>query len=117
MTFIPTEKPPRRTRWELTPDEWRLLVITFLGGIASIVLGAATIGVALALLRWVTPGRGWEAIGMFAFTVGIWAFFVFGIRKRNREGWTRSTRVAMVGGVLSIMTLTLMWVGVAAGVH
>jgi hypothetical protein len=38
VTFIPTEKPPRTTRWDLAPDEWRLLLITFVGGLGSILV-------------------------------------------------------------------------------
>lgn len=38
--------------WELSADEKRLLLITFVGGLASIVLGAVMIGAALALTRW-----------------------------------------------------------------
>ena len=40
-----------RPLWVLTRDEQRLLWITFAGGFASIVAGAACIGVAISLAR------------------------------------------------------------------
>lgn len=47
MTDKPTEKP----RWPVTAEEWRLLVITFIGGLASILVGAAALGIAVELGR------------------------------------------------------------------
>lgn len=41
---MPEKRPPG-----LTSEEWRTLMITFVGGVASIVVGAAILGVALAL--------------------------------------------------------------------
>jgi hypothetical protein len=49
-----------RVLWELNPDQWRLFAITFIAGVASIVVGAGLIGLALALARsqWVNGPNG-----------------------------------------------------------
>ena len=59
-----TDKP----RWEPTPEEWRALTITFVGGVASIVVGAGILGAALALARWQTRNGG--AVGVITLAVG-----------------------------------------------
>jgi hypothetical protein len=43
---------PTGPPWELSAAEWRLLVITAVGGFVSIVAGAGVIGGAIALARW-----------------------------------------------------------------
>lgn len=40
-----------RPLWEMSRDEQRLLIITFVGGLASIVAGACVIGGPIALVR------------------------------------------------------------------
>ena len=40
-----------RRLWELSLDEKRILLVTFLGGVASIVVGAAIVGAGIALAR------------------------------------------------------------------
>jgi len=41
-----------RPLWSLSRDEQRILAITFVGGLASIIIGAAVIGASIALARW-----------------------------------------------------------------
>ena len=38
--------------WKLTPEEQRTQVITFVSGLASVLAGAAVVGIAIALGRW-----------------------------------------------------------------
>jgi hypothetical protein len=48
------DKPASQDRplWSLSRDEQRILAITFVGGLASIILAAGIIGAAIALGRW-----------------------------------------------------------------
>ena len=116
MTFIPTEKSPPKKRWELTPEEWRLLMITFVGGLGSIVVGAATIGVAFALSRWLRPATGLAGVIQAATTVGLCLALVWVLRS-GRAGFNSYTRVIFGVAVASALLVVLAWIGVAAGVH
>jgi hypothetical protein len=57
-----------RPVWQLSRDEQRVLLITFVGGLGAIVIGAAIIGLALALARAGRQGgEAWQAFLPFAF--------------------------------------------------
>jgi hypothetical protein len=106
-----TEKP----RWELTPEDWRTLIITFVGGVASIIVGAGLLGAALALAHWQTQGvRSGHWIGLVLSTVGIWTLTVgrLGFHK-PKDRWD----VLLTGSLaLFAAILLLTWIGIAAGV-
>lgn len=115
MTFIPTEKP----RWKPSPEEWRLLVITFVGGLASIVVGAGLIGAALVLGRGAaaqaTTSFYWWWLGAATLVAwgGLAAFAWASTRGINRS---MMIVVAALSGLFASL-LTLTWIGIAAGVH
>lgn len=70
-----------RPLWVLTTEEWRVLLITFAGGLGSIVVGAGMLGCALALAWHMERSRGpiWGlalATGVCAVGAAVygWAF-------------------------------------------
>jgi hypothetical protein len=121
VTFIPTEKPPPKPRWDLTSEEWRLLVITFVGGLGSIVVGAGALGVAVALARFFGPGPRWALLVTTVLSVGATVASVQTlIRQQGPYGRPSGVRKAAVLLGLSAFGSTLFlltWIGLAAGVH
>jgi len=57
-----------RPLWKLSRDEQRVLLITFVGGLASIIVGAAVIGVAIALAHH-AERPGFSMAGLAAYSV------------------------------------------------
>ena len=53
-----------RPLWKLSQDERRILLITVVGGFASVLLGAAAIGLAVALAR--TEPKG-DVLGVLSY--------------------------------------------------
>ena len=105
--------------WELSADEKRLLVITTVGGLASILLGAAIIGAALALVR-VEHGNG---SGLVTGTVGLVLLLVAALwysgkwQGKVRLKWSSVTRWVLPGFyALLVCVVILWWIGLAAGV-
>lgn len=107
-----------RPLWQLTRDEQRVLLITFVGGLASIVVGAAIIGISLAFARFSDSGHpGWE--GPFCFlAAAVCSTVAIFWSKKARRGLTRGQliRTAVVAA-LSWSILILWGVGLAAGIH
>jgi hypothetical protein len=107
-----TEKQPNRL---LAPEEWRLLLITFAGGLASIIVGAAVIGAALALARY-QARSGHPFSGIWLSTLGsvmIASTAIYAWRKRWLEGWV----FWLLGiGFIGVGLTMLWWIGVAVGV-
>jgi xanthine/uracil permease len=115
-----TDKPAKeRPLWSLNRDEQRLLWITFVGGLASILVGAGVIGAAIAL------GRPLAADPEPLKRTGAWltavllALFVLYLSmvRRSRSFLSR----IVLGAVLVVLGLCLLffgllWLGVAAGV-
>jgi hypothetical protein len=77
------QAPEERPLWKLDRGEQRVLLITFVGGLASIVVAAIIIGLAVAFARYLnsTPHTTWDwvGIGLFAvfFAVGVAALIWF----------------------------------------
>lgn len=120
MTFIPSEKSSRKRPWELPADEWRLLMITFVGGLASIVVGAGLIGAALALDRvsrsWAWGGVTWLLV--ILGSVAAWTLVAAMPRFSRWMDFGFPGFAFLLGLSLpSAVVFTLMMVGVAAGVH
>lgn len=105
-----------RPLWQLTRNEQRLLLITFVGSLAAIVCGAAVIGLALALARYEAHVHSsWSSLlGSLAagvVTTGIVVAYVLGGN-------------GQAGKVLGMLFLALYWsfyvlwlIGIAAGIH
>ncbi|MCW2904130.1 MAG: hypothetical protein JWO67_6395 [Streptosporangiaceae bacterium] len=117
MTDKPTEKP----RWPITAEEWRLLVITFIGGLASILVGAAALGIAVALGRLIRTHpldvpdlNGWGLVTPWAVLWTLLAVVTIRLWLMNRAVWERV--LAFVFSFLAILSW-LTWIGLAAGLH
>jgi len=99
-----------------TAQDWRMLVITFVGGVASIIVGAALVGLAFALARIYTPHNDFptwfflvicpvfSAIGCVAVVTGL-----------GTRSWFSKTYLGLCGSF--VVYSILVWVGVAAGIH
>jgi hypothetical protein len=112
-----------RPLWVLSRDEQRVLAITFVGGLASIVAGVCIVGGALALVR------GLKALH---YTLGIlilltalcivavlWDVYYHHAIRRMPDPEPRSRMVLIelpvIYAVFSILLLA--WIGLAAGIH
>jgi hypothetical protein len=132
-----TEKPP----WELGPEEQRTLVITFVGGLGSIIAGAAVVGSALALARllerWHPPWGIWLGLAVFTLLDAQLMYWVLSnniaFRKRQAAIYRTNDRaflkrqretspgyrpqLAITGILWQVFgVLLLTWIGLAAGV-
>jgi hypothetical protein len=129
MTDKPTAGPPaedERPLWKLSRGEQRVLLVTFVGGLASIIVGAAVIGVALALAhRAEGPGHSLaDLAGYSVVTVVLFAFWVayvrwgtLGMPWRPLDRWPVSSRFTVLVGAVLVAGVALTWIGIAAGIH
>jgi hypothetical protein len=129
MTDKPTARPPagdERPLWKLSRDEQRILLVTFAGGLGSIIVGAAVIGVALALAhRAEGPGHSRSdlalssiaAVAGFGFWVAYVRWGVLGMPFRPLDRWPVSSRFTVLVGALLVAGVALTWIGIAAGIH
>jgi hypothetical protein len=121
-----------RPLWTLTIDERRILLITFVGGLGSIVIGACILGGAVALARYVekTPGSLSDVVMVTvygAFGTGVYGWGFLQVRRGKLlsglqvSKFTRSALTILffgstVGCALALTLALLAWVGLAAGV-
>jgi hypothetical protein len=112
----------------LSRDELRVLIITFIGGLASILVGAVVVGVAVALAQQVQQAA---SLLSFAAITGalalVSALNIAWIVISVRLSVMRSNRLMrMLGSVAHLIMLApvmllcvciLTWIGIAAGVH
>lgn len=86
-----------RPLWVLSRDEQRVLIITFVGGLASVVAGVCVIGGALALVRGLRAIH--LSLGLLAYSTAVYIFAVvlgFYTRRRGPESSLRGIdRVAV----------------------
>lgn len=115
-----------RPLWKLDRNEQRILVITFVGGLASIIVGAAVVGVAIALAhRAERPGVSLaglaaysaSAVVLFAFWVAYVRWGFRGMPGRPLDLWPVSSRFGVLVGALLVASVVLTWIGIAAGIH
>jgi hypothetical protein len=111
--------------WKWTEADRRLLIITFAGGIASIVVAAVIIGIAISFARVQKPGSGVVHLTDWAYVIVLSGGGLVGPllapTKRQRKPWPIALRAVwrvllglyIVLAVLLILTLA----GIAAGVH
>ena len=111
-----------RPVWSLTRDEQRILAITFVGGLASIIAGVMIVGLSLALLRYVGPPSGHTTASFLLDQGAVTAIAAVGtaacilharrFRLLSRAYWIPVSLIF----VLIDTVVTLTWVGLAAGV-
>ena len=97
-----------RSVWSLSRDEQRMLLITFAGGLGSIIAGVLFVGAALAVIR--VAGNG------IAPLIGVLAFVTFGQLVTMYVVVVTRSRSGVWGVFLGLMYCLLLWVGLAAGV-
>jgi hypothetical protein len=135
---MPSKKRPiekvtastERSLWQLGRDEQRVLIITFVGGLASIVAAAVVVGGAIALAHYEQEGNSLSALaggtGLAVLLVALSAAVV--LLTFRPDGVNRSEKliVTVLGGMylivliplaLELCLLVLTWIGIAAGIH
>jgi hypothetical protein len=113
-----------RPLWQLSRDEQRVLIITFVGGLASIVAGASVIGGAIALVRW---QRGQHLPHPLGFLIGATAvsicLAVYDVYNRHRAARLpvrfKPPSYLYMWLVFwpPVFVFLLVWIGLAAGIH
>jgi hypothetical protein len=121
----PAAAPEERSLWQLDRGEQRVLLITFVGGVASIVAAALIVGGAIAIARRSSGGTGsWAAL---TWSVGVFfVLAVMGTRSLLRSGAhppgpARLVALVVVGifsvGCLGLFAIgMLVLIGIAAGI-
>jgi hypothetical protein len=112
MTDSDNHSGNQRDQW--SPEDWRLLMITFVGGLASIVVGAAMLGLAIALARIWHPANDfgtWFGLGICPVltAIGVPLFF------RDRKKSVGNTLGLYFCGLVTLIVI-LIWIGVGAGI-
>jgi hypothetical protein len=132
----PAPTPEERPLWKLDRSEQRILAITFVGGVASIVVAAVIIGTAIALARHVNGSSVAATLNSmgtssFLITVGICIFVLAGAllvnpatQKVSGKPFARVRRIASFvawacSGILTLSGIVagLAFIGMAAGIH
>ena len=108
--------------WRLSDSEWRILLITVVGGVASVVISAVLIGGAIAFSRWLVSGKGFSGIfGGLVFVSAInfiaLALFIHGYFHATDRKYSTADNVLFIGNGIVSVFLTLTWIGIAAGIH
>ncbi len=105
--------------WALSATEWRLLTITFIGGLGSIITGACVIGAAISIDRAIAAYQHPFRVGSLVLatpvvlllaTFNLW--LAWGSDDLGKVRWF----VFVTSGLLIALTF-LVWIGLAAGVH
>jgi small-conductance mechanosensitive channel len=116
-----------KPHWALNDDERRLLIITFAGSLAAIIVGAVVIGGALALAR--VEERSHSLVALVFFTVVALGTTVLGLSlgpptiylgSRWRD-WLRQTQelvrwVTIILAMFLASVMILTWIGISAEV-
>jgi hypothetical protein len=114
------ETQKERPIWKLDGSEQRQLIITFVGGLASIIVGGCVLGVAAVLARNEERGQGFTLIGLMDGTASLGTFlvlsFLFMSTVKSRLA-KRIFQVALIAFVLLLTLAVLVWIGIAAGLH
>jgi hypothetical protein len=115
-----TAGPP----WVLSAADWRLLVVTFIGGLGSIVAAACVVGGAISLARRVGKAGGLGGWGL----VTVWALILTAVALtasirtariplfRDDPMITFLRRSINVTASLVVALALMVWIGVAAGI-
>jgi hypothetical protein len=112
--------PDRRELWDLSRDDQRLLIITFVGGLASLVAGACVIGGAIALVRGLRAIHHPLVFLIFLiFLTAVDIFYMirgFKTRRSLQRPWPREVFIKWVSFWAGSSILLLVWIGLAAGI-
>jgi hypothetical protein len=129
-TGEPSPAEDDRPFWSLSREDQRLLWVTFVGGVASFIVGAVIIGAAIGLAR-VSRAAGFELLavstGIFGFGSLVCVFFFWvwlhQVPLQERRRLRRVKRwhywYLLVTGVLFFVVesaLILIWIGLGAGI-
>jgi hypothetical protein len=119
----------KRPLWRLSRDEQRVLIITFVGSLGSILVGAVVLGAAVAFARHEQKLNSLSSLakstgGSVLLMAFLGAMFFMSARFR-REGaarviWTGFSAIFLIFLVpvaLLVLILMLTWVGIATGIH
>jgi hypothetical protein len=113
MTDSDNHSGNQRKPW--STEEWRLLIITFVGGLASIIVGAGALGLAVVLARKEHPGNDVQTwIGFVAAPLTTVCGIVILVLLGALKSWWWRALIAF--GTLTVIIITLTWIGVAAGI-
>jgi hypothetical protein len=118
-----------RPLWDLSRAEQRILWITFVGGLASVVIGVGVVGGALALARAVSRFESTWGL-LLLLTAGQLALSFGLIRilrpeviraapipfREGRSAAPRAWRAAVAEMIVAWSVLILAWIGLADGV-
>ena len=111
------DKPTSEDRplWSLSRDEQRVLAITFVGGLASLIVAAGVIGAAIALGRWVEhESLGWFT--QFAQVGGLALAILGGLAGRSKRTPLYGRFIGWIVAAIGVLGL-LVIVGIGAGIH
>ncbi len=119
ITEASTPQAVERPLWVLSRDDQRVLFITFVGGLASIIVSACVIGGAIAVARAEKASHYPlfdQTFGTVAWVVGTAVIVIAnrGLIPGSRERFGRFWLLVWYG--LSSIYL-LSWIGMAAGIH
>lgn len=109
-----SEQENEKPRWWPTLEEQRILAITFIGGLASILVGAGIIGGALALGR-LERKNGYSPGGLLLITVFWLAAALWRVRAARRRPTVINRTLALAASLFLCFSL-LVLLGIAAGV-
>jgi hypothetical protein len=113
-----TKHGDERPLWVLSTGEKRILLITFAGGLASIIVGAAVIGASVALAGSfrVHNGTDWRGMAFMAAAAG--TLTAAALTSWGRALFEPPQRVMFALGSVLLWSVLILWlVGVAAGIH
>ena len=100
-----------RSVWALSREDQRLLWVTFIGGVASFIVGAVIIGVAIALARYFAKDPALLAV----ITISSTPLFVVPYFQARRRGVSILSLIPL-WGVPFVVACLLSWIGIAAGI-
>ena len=128
-TAKPLPSTREKSHWAPTPEDWRLLLITVLGGLGSIVIGAAIVGAAIGFAKAQHVTDQPSTLMLYPLTVfgvmvfGALGFFWLGWHglKQGRPvfGWVFIALSVLAGvpGGFAFAVLALALIGTKAGIH
>lgn len=110
-------KVVERPLWVLSRDEQRVLIITFVGGLASIIASVCVLGGAIALARWMRASHYplSDQIYWTAFYLPSVVIIPFIRRSMKLPRWIYYIWLSVC--LVVPAEYMLAWIGLAAGIH